>query len=70
MTIGLRIKLIDKAGETLEQASSASEGERLDGTMVELCHLAAVKKLIDSFFADLGDIYDGDRIELVIGGGE
>ena len=67
--ISLQIQLIDKAGETIEDKDAASEGEKKDGT-IELCHSSAVKELIDSFFADFGEIFDGDRIEIKVGGEE
>ena len=67
--ISLQIQLIDKAENVLEEKDVASAGEEGDG-FNQSYYAKDAKALIDSFFAELGELLEGDKIVLTIGSEE
>ena len=67
--ITLHIELIDKAENVLEEKDVASAGEEGDG-FNQSYYAKDAKTLVDSFFAEIGELLQGDKVVLTIGGDE
>ena len=67
--ITLHIELIDKTENVLEEKDVASAGEEGAG-FNQSYYTNDAKALIDSFFEEMSELLQGDRIVLSIGGGE